>query len=76
MNFSLKFLGRTGRILNSIDELYNLLLDSDDRHELHADVMNELRALRRKLELPGNGTVLIGEVPFHMPVNLNGILKP
>ena len=40
---------RTGRILNAIDELYNLLLDSDDRHDLHADVMNELRDLRKRL---------------------------
>ena len=41
---------RTGRILNAIDELYNLLLDSDDRHDLHADVMNELRDLRKRLQ--------------------------
>jgi len=41
---------RTGRILNAIDELYNLLLDSDDRHDLHADVMNELRGLRKRLQ--------------------------
>ena len=43
-------LDRTGRILNAIDELYNLLLDSDDRHDLHADVMNELRDLRKRLQ--------------------------
>ena len=43
------FSDRTGRILNAIDELYNLLLDSDDRHDLHADVMNELRDLRKRL---------------------------
>lgn len=43
-------LDRTGRILNAIDELYNLLLDSDDRHDLHADVMNELRGLRKRLQ--------------------------
>ena len=41
---------RTRRILNAIDELYNLLLDSDDRHDLHADVMNELRDLRKRLQ--------------------------
>lgn len=40
---------RTGRILNAIDELYNLLLDNDDRHDLHADIMNELRDLRKRL---------------------------
>ena len=36
--------------MNAIDELYNLLLDSDDRHDLHADVMNELRDLRKRLQ--------------------------